>query len=400
MIRISHVGAAALLVAFAAPASAQSLFATRGLGVPAPPVDARAAALGGVGLGLIGFHTSLVNPAEVAGVTRRGVSAAFQPVWGNVDVQGAEDGLNATRFPLVRILYPFGQRTVGSIAFGSYLDQSWAVTTQSETVIGEQTVGVTDLLRSTGGIAQLRVGAAYSVSPTFSVGVAAGLLTGNSERSAFRSFSGDTTGTVRNFEERLRWNYLAPLGSVGVRWDLAGRLRVSASAMVGGDLDATAQGGDAEDREYGAPMELAAGASARLSSVLIANAGAAWSRYPALDREAPGSVAAPATTSTETVRIGGGVEYQGVRSGVRTYPIRLGARYATLPYALGDESEASEWAAGLGVGLRLGDPGNPAALVDMALERGARTGLDSVRVPGGVSEQLWRFTFSLSLFGN
>jgi hypothetical protein len=383
--------AALLVLATAAPASAQSLFATRGLGVPAPAVDARAASLGGIGIGLIGFHTSLMNPAEIAGVTRRGVSAALQPVSSRINVDGAEDGLDGTRFPLMRVIYPFGERTVGSIAYGSYLEQSWAVVTESEALIGDQTIGVTDLLRSDGGIAQLRVGAAYSVSPTFAVGAAAGLLTGNVERVAARRFSGDTTGTIRNFEDRLRWTYLAPMASVGVRWDIAGMFRLGASAMVGGDLEASAAAGDAEDRSYGAPLEFAAGASARVSPILTANAAAAWNRHP----EVGGT-----TETVETLRLGGGLEYQGMRSGMRTYPIRIGARWAQLPYHLQGESAPTEWAAALGVGFRLGDPTNPAALVDVGLERGSRNGLESTRVPGGVSEQLWRLTFSLSLFGN
>jgi hypothetical protein len=384
-------GAAALLLATAAPSAAQSLFATRGLGLPAPAVDARSAALGGIGVGLIGFHASLVNPAEIAGVTRRGVSAALQPISSRVNADGVSDGLNGTRFPLMRVIYPFGERTVGSVAYGSYLEQSWGVVTESEAIIGDQTIGVTDLLRSDGGVAQLRVGAAYSVSPTFAVGVAGGLLTGNVERAAARRFSGDTTGTIRNFEERLRWTYLAPMASVGLRWDVAGMFRIGASAMIGGELEATAQAGDAEDRSYGAPLEFAAGASAQVSPILTANAGAAWNRHPSVGGD---------VESAETLRVGGGLEYQGMRSGMRTYPVRLGARWAQLPYYLQDETAPTEWAAGFGVGFRLGDPASPAALVDIGVERGGRNGLDSTRVPGGVSEQLWRFTFALSLFGN
>jgi hypothetical protein len=384
-------GAAALLLVTVVPVSAQSLFATRGLGVPAPAVDARSAALGGIGVGLIGFHTSLVNPAEIAGVTRRGVSAALQPISSRVDADGASDGLNGTRFPLMRVIYPFGERTVGSVAYGSYLEQSWGVVTESEAIIGDQTISVTDLLRSDGGVAQLRVGAAYSVSPSFAVGVAGGLLTGNVERAAARRFSGDTTGTIRNFEERLRWTYFAPMASVGLRWDVAGMFRIGASAMIGGELEARAQAGDAEDRSYGAPLEFAAGASAQVSPILTANAGAAWNRHPSVGGD---------VESAETLRVGGGLEYQGMRSGMRTYPVRLGARWAQLPYYLQDETAPTEWAAGVGVGFRLGDPASPAALVDIGVERGGRSGLESSRVPGGVSEQLWRFTVSLSLFGN
>jgi hypothetical protein len=391
---IRAFGVATAIAAAAAtltPAAAQSLFGTRGLGVPAPAVDARAASLGGIGVGLIGFHTSLINPAEVAGVTRRGVSAALQPVNATTDVDGQEGGTSGTRFPLLRVMFPLGDRTVASIAYGSYLEQSWALTAEQQITFQDQTVTATDVISSTGGMAQLRLGLAYTLTPTFAVGAAAGLITGNVERVASRTFTGDTLGLLAPFEERARWNYLAPMASVGVRWDLAGRFRVGASAMVAGDIDASLSGDESEERTYSAPLELAAGASARISPLLLANAGAMWSRVPGTAGE---------TVSRETLRVGAGLEYQGVRSGARTYPVRIGARWAELPYHLQDETAASEWAAGLGLGFRLGDPVNPAAVADIGVERGVRTGLDGPAVPGGLSERLWRFTFSLSLFGN
>ncbi|MFW6201966.1 MAG: hypothetical protein ACOC8B_05270, partial [Gemmatimonadota bacterium] len=67
---------AAALVA--SPAAAQSLFSSPGLGTPLSPVDARAQALGGIGVGLMGLNSSLVNPASVAGVAGRGAAVGMQ----------------------------------------------------------------------------------------------------------------------------------------------------------------------------------------------------------------------------------------------------------------------------------------------------------------------------------
>jgi hypothetical protein len=382
--------AAAVLLAAAGPTEAQSLFNTRGLGVPAPAVDARATALGGLGIGLIGFHSSMTNPAELAGVTRRGVSAVLQPISTSAELDGMRDGTAGTRFPVLRIIYPVNERLVASLGYGSWLEQSWAVRTEGTQRIGGQDVNVTDLLQSNGGIAQLRLGGAYVISPTLSVGAAAGLYTGNVERLAFRRFTGDTTATLAPFEQRLRWTYLAPLGSVGVRWDVAGVARLGASATFGGRLEAEAVEGNGEDRSYGAPLEFAAGGSARINPLLTANAGVVWMRPP----ETTGT-----TVSRESLRVGGGLEYQGVRSGARTYPVRLGGRWEQLPYHLQGEAPAEERAVGFGFGFRLGDPANPAALADFGLERAERSGLATAG-NDGLNERLWRFTFSLSLFGN
>lgn len=380
---------AALLLAAAAPVTAQSLFSTRGLGVPVRPVDARTAALGGIGVGMIGFHTSMTNPAEMAGVTRRGVSAALQPVSSSFDIDGAEDGVSGTRFPLLSVLYPVSPRLVASIGYGSYLEQSWGIQTQSSVVIGERTYQVSDVIRSDGGIAQARLGAAYTVTPTFAVGAAVGLLTGGVERSAGRAFADSAGSSFNLLTDTYRWTYSAPVASVGMRLDIAGRVRLGVSAMAGGELSATAQTEDAVDREYGAPLELAAGASARLSSLLVANGGVVWSRVPSIDDQ---------VMARETLRFGGGLEYQGLRNGQRTFPLRLGAHRAELPYHLAGEAAASEWGAALGVGFRIGDPVDPAAVADVAIERGGRSGFSGGTVSDGLSESLWRLTISLALF--
>ncbi|MEX1182273.1 MAG: hypothetical protein WEF86_03490 [Gemmatimonadota bacterium] len=381
--------AGALLLLSATPLTAQSLFSTRGLGVPMPAVDARAAALGGIGVGLIGFHTSLTNPAELAGVTRRGVTAALQPVTTSFDVAGAEDGTAGTRFPLIGVVYPASDRIVASLGFGSFLEQSWGILTQSSQVIGDRTYEVSDLQSSRGGIAQARVSAVYSFSPTFAVGAAAGLLTGNVTRTVVRSFVDSTGILLRPFEQDLSWRYSAPIASVGMRLDVAGRVRLGASALVGGKLKAHGTSDDADDRVYGAPLELSAGASARLTSLVLGTIGAVWSRMP----ETEG-----AALTQETLRVGGGIEYQGLRFGERTFPLRLGGHWSELPYHAAGEEAPAEWGLGGGFGFRLGDPMDPAAVADVAIERGGRSGLGSADLEGGLEESLWRFTLSLSLF--
>jgi hypothetical protein len=382
------VGVAAL--AAPAGAAAQSLFNARGLGVFAPAVDARAAALGGVGVGHIGFHTSMTNPAELAGITHRGVSAVLQPMNITAEVDGVEDGTAGTRFPVLRIIYPVSDRLVASLGYGSWLEQSWAIRTEHTQQLGGSQVTITDVTQSNGGIAQLRLAAAYFVSPTFSVGAAAGLFTGNLERVVSRTFAGDAAPSLAPFEYRLRWTYLAPLGAVGIRWDIAGIARVGASATLGGTIAATGVTGEAGDRSYGAPAELAGGLSATISPLLTANGGVVWSRPPATDRP---------TVGRDALRVGGGLEYQGIGAGLRTYPVRLGARWEQMPYHLEGETPAEERAVSAGIGFRIGDPANPAAVADIGVERARRSGLAGGAV-NTLGEALWRFTFSLSLFGN
>ncbi|MFW6079474.1 MAG: hypothetical protein ACODAE_07635, partial [Gemmatimonadota bacterium] len=114
----------------ASPAAAQSLFSSPGLGTPLAPVDARAQALGGIGVGLMGLNASLVNPASVAGVAGRGAAVGMQPVARTLDVEGESDAVGGTRFPLVHVVYPTGSGMTAGIGYGGFLDQSWSVVTE------------------------------------------------------------------------------------------------------------------------------------------------------------------------------------------------------------------------------------------------------------------------------
>jgi hypothetical protein len=390
MKRTRILTAALLVLAAAGPLRAQSLFATRGLGVPLSPQDARVSALGGIGVGLLGYHSSLVNPADLAGLARRGATAAFQPVTTDVSVDGAEDGTSGTRFPLMAVSYPLTDRLVTALAFGGYLDQTWGVTEESRITVGDQVVDATDLISSAGGIGQVRLNTGYLLTPSFAVGVGVGLLTGSVERRVQRTFT-DSLASLASFDQRLNWRFMAPIASLGARWDLSEDLRVGASVMAGGKLEARGDTASAVDRDYGAPLEVSGGVSARLSSDLLVTGGAVWAKMPSTEG---------VTVSHETMRVGGGVEFEGVRRGLRTFPIRLGARWAQLPYSATGEEAPTEWGIGGGMGFRLGDPANPAAVFDFAAERGARSGLAGTTLTEGVSEKLWRFTVSLSLFAN
>src|SRR5690606_33064663 len=180
-----RVLSATLLALFALPAAAgaQSLFSTRGLGVPVAPVDARARALGGIGVGLIGWNGTLANPAEAAGVLRRGVVAAMQPSRRSVEFGGEQDDLGGTRFPLIRAVQPLGSTGLAlAVGYGGFLDQNWAVVDEGAETIGGQPLRTRDLVESTGGVAQARLDVAYWVTPRLGVGVGAGVYTGRLDR--------------------------------------------------------------------------------------------------------------------------------------------------------------------------------------------------------------------------
>jgi hypothetical protein len=390
------------------PAVAQSLFATSGLGLPNQPLDARARLLGGGGVGLFGANPSLVNPAEAAAFTTRGVSATFQPTSRTLDLEGGEGQLGGTRFPLIAVVYPLGDRVVLQAGAGAFLDQSFGVEVSDTVDLAGGPVEVRDLLQSSGGIAQIRAGLAFALTEDLVLGLAGGAYTGGLTRSVQRTFL-DSAGELRPFREQARWSYGAPLITAGVRWDPIERLRVGGALTIAGDLDASGEDGT-PDRAFDMPLQLDVGASAILSADLLLAGSFRYADWSAagetFDASEDPTAASPA--AGDEWRFGGGLEWGGLSSGARSFPLRLGFRVGKLPFrpvvrsqdALPAEADrATEWSAGAGLSFRLtGQDAGPGALVDAGIERGRIAAEGAAELPD-LAESYWRFTLSLGVFG-
>lgn len=373
------------LAAAAPPAAAQSIFASRGLGVPVPPVDARARALGGVGVALRSLNPSLVNPADVADYRYRGVAASLQSTDRAIEFDGAAAGAGANRFPLLRIIHPVGERFTFTAGYGAFLDQSWSAFADRTEVIGGDTVQVRDAIDASGGIAQLQAGVAFAPISALAIGVAAGLYTGGFDRNIARTFPDTSMNGIGAFNSRLSWAERAPFATAGFRWDLASVLRIGGSVTWAGTLHADSTGGPARDFEIDLPLQFAGGASALLAPRLLAAVSGRWSGW---------SRAAADPAAADTWEVGGGIEWEGPSIGNRTLPLRAGYHYGQYPFRI-DGATPAERTVAVGAGLHLAPTeAGPLAALDAALERGRRD------VDGSsLAEDFWRFTVSLSVFG-
>ncbi|MEJ2678435.1 MAG: hypothetical protein P8174_05075 [Gemmatimonadota bacterium] len=385
----------ACLMLSAVPVTAQSLFASQGLGVPADATDARARILGGLGIGLLGPNVSLVNPASPAGTLRKGFSAVMVTTPGTMS-QGNQHGyVTSTRFPLIRAVLPIGTRWVVTAAYGGYLDQDWSVRSDRQEAIGADTVPVRDIVRSSGGVGQYRLGLAYSLGSRLAVGVAAGGYSGQQQILVSRQFTDTTTLTeVESFQSRLARSYSAPMISAGLRWDPASFARLGASVTLPGRLKMNAEQGQLANRTVPLPVQVAGGASAYLSPDLLLAASARWSGWSKANTALmTTNVPAGVPAARDTWEIGGGLEYASTARQSRTMPLRLGFRYAQLPFSF-DGQLPTEWAVGGGFGLRVGPRLDPQALIDVGVERGAR----GSSANGNLHETFWQISLSVSLF--
>lgn len=377
------------LCALAPTASAQSIFSARGLGVPVAPVDARAHALGGIGIGLLGRDPSLVNPAEIADYGLRGVVASLQSSSRTAEFGGQNGATTSNRFPLVRVIYPITSRWSGSMGYGGFLDQSWAVTSSSRELIGSDSITVRDALSADGGLAQFRVGLAYSFSPALAVGVDGGIYTGRLEERVSRAFEPTEAGSINGFQQRTVWGQRAPLISAGIRWDPASILRLAGSLTWAGNLKRTVEGNSGKDEHIGMPLQVAAGASAILTPGLLGTVSTRWAGW---SNAAAGFDQANAPR--DTWEYGAGLEWTRMELGSTGVPIRFGYHSAQLPFQFQGVTP-TEWAATFGVGLQFSQTVvGPLASLDATIDRGRRTAAGT-----GLNESFWRVTVGLGIFG-
>jgi hypothetical protein len=388
------LGAALAAALAAAPSHAQSVLASRGLGYPVEPLDARARGLGGVSVGLPEPSFSMINPAAPVGLPAPGFVVTFQPDQYDATVGTVSSSGTTSRFPLLQAAFPVGGRVTGSIGYGSFLDQHWQVEQADSLDLSGGRVGVTDRFVSTGAVARLRVGAGYRATDQLAVGIAADVLTGAVRDSSIRLLDEDFIASTSG----VTYRYSGIGASAGVRWTPSGALTLAAAVTGGGEITAkeTDETGDAadddprEEKSYARPIEADVGASARIAQNAVVAASARWTGWSAVDDE----LTAESGGARDALSASLGVEYEGVRLLGRPLPLRLGARYTQLPFRWGMEGDTEfpeERALSAGAGLRLA---GGLARLDAAAERGQRGGGSA-----GFEEPFWRFSFSLSVLG-
>ncbi len=388
-----------ILVGLAGGLQAQSVTSIRGLGYPIVPVDARAEALGGIGVGVQGLTVPFTNPASVAGVTRRGVVISSVATDQQASLGEASSEVNGSRFPLIRVVIPAGGVVV-SAGYGAFLDQAWSVERTGTQTLGTSDVTYRDGFSSVGGVGQAQLAAAVPVGWGLSVGLSIGALTGRQDLGISRRYDSTAVGNLQPFTETRSVQYSGTTGQVGFQWDVTDEVRVGGSFTWSGTLRADSADGRAVTREYDLPLQAAGGLSAYLAPGLLATAAGRWSGWSVTEAsggllETVGTVA-----SRDTWEVGGGLELDNPERRERyNFPLRVGFQYRQLPFAFVGDNAPSEWLASAGFGLRVGaDFNTPMARIDVTVQRGARTAAGDATLPE-LEETLWRLVLGVAIFG-
>jgi hypothetical protein len=372
----------------ATPVSGQSLFNAAGLGVPIEALDGRARALGNVGVGLRGGSFMPTDPAALGWlVVSTGVMAA-QPSWVDFESdQGASGKVQGTRFPLLGIAYPL-LKGMMSVQVGSFLDQSYQATSVGEIDFGLGPVTTTDDFEQDGSVSNINFGFARMIGSQVSVGLTLGRYAGSVIRTLTRTYGDEQTQDVDDYIEQGEWTYKGHSFTAGVAADIGSSVRASMSVQVPTALDAEAtEETRGADRSYDLPVQYRVGASALVGSGLVVTGSMMLADWSGAQDDLAGIGRAANSNG-----LGLGVEFSRAQLWGKDAPIRFGYRQTGLPFSFDDSGTTERVLAG-GFGLALSRSGGiTLAGVDLAIERGRRSG-------GGLTENFWRATISLLASG-
>jgi hypothetical protein len=383
----------ALVVAFLSGVpvgvGAQSIFNSAGLGRPVEAIDGRARAMGGVGIGLLGGAIAPGDPAAAALLGLPSAVMVSQPTWVEASIDGTDLGeFRGTRFPQAGLAYPF-QTGMVTLQLGSVLDQRFRGEQPVTVDLGGAPAQVVDRFTQEGGASSVSLGYARPVTSTLAVGLNVSRYTGSVIRELTRDFGDLDLDGTESFTTTGEWSYSGVAVTAGASAQLGQVGRVAASARWSGALDAEASSTtEGEDRAFDMPMELRLGASAVLAPGLVLSASAVHADWSDAEDDLAGG-----GQVGDAHGFGIGLELSRTRFLGRPAPLRVGYRYAGLPFGLASDEPGSERAFSGGFGFAFNETnGILLAGADIAVERGERQA-------GSVLERFWRVTAAIRVSG-
>lgn len=352
-----------------------SQFGVNGLGFPGRQVSARASATGG-GFGFFDPASGL-NPAALH---EHGVlTASFTAVqnYRSSTIGSQSESGRDMRFPQLLIGGPVrGSRLALGASFSTYTDRDFAIASADTVLLRGVLVPVADTLTSGGGISDLGLNGAWR-APGWVFGVGLHIITGSTRNEVRRTFEDTAYAPVR---DQAEVSYAGVGVSAGLMRALGRGLTASAVFRLDGDVsverDSTRVG------TVDLPIALGAGLRWRASPRIDLATQALTRRWGSADADLR---ALGGTGARNTIELSAGAELVRNPRRPQQRPLRLGARFATLPFPVESGAQPREFGLALGTGLRFAQDraGLDHAGIDLSIERTWRS------ADGGFSEGAW-----------
>jgi hypothetical protein len=334
-------------------------FGARGLGHPGRGIAVRAIGTGGA-FGLFDPESSQ-NPAALASVLN--LTSVFTITQGfrSVENPAGTASVRDTRFPQLMVAGPV-QRFPAAVgfSFSNYSSRDFTLATSETIDLRGVPVDVSDTFSSRGGLNDFRIAGSYRFGTQWAVGAGFHIISGSNRLTSVRVFDDLDDPNYLSSRQQSELSFAGVGLSLGVTRQFGPKFAVSAVARSDGhvnfDRDSTRVG------TIDLPYTVGLGLRWRLSPKLDLAGQGLFRTWSAANSDL---LALGGTGAQNTVEAAVGAEY--ISDPKRPYrrPIRLGARYATLPFPLLPGQHGREFGVSVGSGLRFAQQ---RAGVDLALE--------------------------------
>ncbi|HET7598923.1 MAG TPA: hypothetical protein VFK09_01450 [Gemmatimonadales bacterium] len=371
---------ASMLAALPAAAQAQSSeFGIRGLGLPGRALSARAMGTAG-GFALFDGESS-VSPASLAYLPALTAEFTGMSDYRTSESPAGSASIRNFRFPQFLVGGPIkGLPLSASFSYSNYTTRDFSLAFASTVTLNGVPVGVIDTLESRGGVNDLRLAVAYRASNRIAIGVAGHVITGTNRVSLRRDFA-DTL--YRPALQRAELSFAGFGMSIGVLAQPSRNLAVSLLARSDGH--ASVERDSTEVDRIDLPVTLGGGLRWRALSKVDVAGHVLWRNWSTASTDLTdlGGVGA-----VNTLEAAAGLEFiRNVRRPSRL-PLRVGFRYAKLPFPVAAGGEPKEYGVSVGTGFSFAaDRG----ILSVALERTWRS------EDPGFSERAWILTTGVSV---
>lgn len=374
----------ALLLLPATAAAQASIFGVRSPGFPGRPYSAAAMGTGG-SLGLFD-PLSQFSPASLATLQSGVGSFTLLGDFRSVETPAGSARTRDYRFPNVLVAAPIRRGTYAiGIGATTYLNRDFTLAVNDSLMLRDSMVSYSDTTRSRGGLSDLQLAFAFLKVPNTTIGLAAHFITGTDRLVARRAFADTNYATVLQTAELSTYGFGF---SVGVTRQLSSQVKLS--ALVRKDFTANVSvdsarygGATTIGSDYGLPWTFAAGGLFQATPSLQIAAQGVYRTWSSANAD---MVSLGAPGASNAIELSAGAELTSKVRRSTQFPLRIGARYGTLPFLIGSDPatppiQPHEFAVSVGTGARFA---RQKGGIDMSLERVWRRASGS-----GISETAW-----------